>query len=68
MVARWRHRSATMQQWSHQRLEEVAMDVGVLQHRLVEKRLKVEAGLVAVDLRMAVQRQNGADVRVLEFD
>ena len=51
-----------------QRLEEVAMDVEVLQHRLLEKRLEVEAGLVAVDVRIAVQRQDGADVRVLEFD
>jgi hypothetical protein len=51
-----------------QRLKEVAMDVEVLQHRLLEKRLKVEAGLLAVDVRIAVQRQDGADVRVLEFD
>jgi hypothetical protein len=35
-----------------QRLEEVAMDVEVLQHRLLEKRLEVEAGLVAVDVRI----------------
>ncbi len=44
------------------------MDIEELQDSEVEQRLEIESGLVPVDVWMAVQSQNGADVSVLEFD
>jgi hypothetical protein len=44
------------------------VDVEELQNDLLEHCLKVEARLIAVDIRIAVNRQDRADVRVLEFD
>ena len=44
------------------------MDIEVLQDSLLEQRLEVESRLVAVDVWVAVQSQNSADVSVLEFD
>jgi hypothetical protein len=41
------------------------MDVEVLQDHLLQERLEVEPRLVAVDVRVPVQRQDRADVRVL---
>ncbi len=51
-----------------QRLEEVAVDIeGTAEDDLLEERLEVESRFVAVDVRVAVEGQDRADVRMLEF-
>jgi hypothetical protein len=44
------------------------MHVQIIQDDLLEQRLEVESRLVPVDVRVAAQGQNSADVGVLELD